>query len=41
MTLEELEDELVSERAKAELYFSISPHIVQQYNQRKAEVREG
>ncbi|CAG8618294.1 6707_t:CDS:10 [Paraglomus brasilianum] len=38
MTLEELEDELVSERAKAELYFSISPHIVQQYNQRKAEI---
>ena len=41
MTLEELEDALVSERAKAEMYFSISPHIVQQYNQRKAEVRGG
>ncbi|KAF0492709.1 P-loop containing nucleoside triphosphate hydrolase protein [Gigaspora margarita] len=38
MTLEELEDAVASERAKADLHYAINPSVIETYETRKAEI---
>ncbi|CAG8637919.1 11308_t:CDS:10 [Funneliformis caledonium] len=38
MTLEELEDAVTSERAKAEMHYAIDPRVIDLYNKRKADI---
>ncbi|CAI2185097.1 6636_t:CDS:10, partial [Funneliformis geosporum] len=38
MTLEELEDAVTSERAKAEMHYAVDPRVIDLYNKRKADI---
>lgn len=38
MSLEELEDALASDRAKANLHYTVDPNVIQTYDTRKAQV---
>ena len=38
MTLEELEDAVTSERAKAEMHYAVDSRVIDLYNKRKADV---
>ncbi|CAG8443432.1 2028_t:CDS:10, partial [Acaulospora colombiana] len=38
MSLDELEDAVASERAKADLHYVVNPHVIEMYDKRKAEI---